>query len=363
MAGSAARASRWLPDVFKEEKLYVIMSDSSSQFVRVSFSDMVERFRSTLLKVGFEESKANDCATIFATNSLEGIYTHGVNRFPRFVEYVRAGHINPDAVPTCKARSGSIEQWDGRLGPGPLNAIQAVDRAVEIARQQGMGCVALGNTNHWMRGGTYGWRAAHKGCIFIGWSNTTANMPAWGARDPKLGNNPIVIAVPYGNEAIVLDMAMSQYSFGALDYYIKKGQQLPVPGGYANDGKLTTDPDKIRDSQRILPIGYWKGAGLSLLLDIVVTLLSGGQSVAQISRQPAETGLSQLFLAIDVSRLPDFPGIDHAISMILDDYHQSIPDGSSPILYPGERVVATRNENMAQGIPVLKSLWENITAL
>jgi 3-dehydro-L-gulonate 2-dehydrogenase len=334
--------------------------DDSSQFLRIPYREMLECFRSTLAKVGFEESKAITCATIFANNSLEGIYTHGVNRFPRFVEYVMAGHINPDAIPICNSQSGSLEQWDGQLGPGPLNAIHATDRAVEIAKHQGMGCVALGNTNHWMRGGTYGWRAAREGCVFIGWSNTTANMPAWGARDPKLGNNPMVIAVPYGDEAIVLDMAMSQYSFGALDYYSKKGQHLPVPGGYNSDGELTTDPDKIRDSQRILPIGYWKGAGLSLLLDIVVTLLSGGQSVADISKQPAETGLSQLFLAIDMSRLPNFPGIDRAIGMILEDYHQSTPEGSSRILYPGERVVATRNENTAQGIPVLKSLWEQI---
>jgi 3-dehydro-L-gulonate 2-dehydrogenase len=339
------------------------MNDLSSQFVRISYHEMVERFRSTLVKCGFVESKAIACATIFATNSLEGIYTHGVNRFPRFVEYVRAGHIKPDAVPTCKSRLGSLEQWDGQLGPGPLNAIYAGDRAVEIAKQQGMGCVALSNTNHWMRGGTYGWRAAQKDCVFVGWSNTTANMPAWGARDPKLGNNPMVIAVPYGDEAIVLDMAMSQYSFGALDYYSKKGQQLPVSGGYSSDGELTTDPDKIRESQRILPIGYWKGAGLSLLLDIVVTLLSGGQSVAQVSRQPAETGLSQLFLAIDISRLPDFPGVDNAIKMILNDYHQSTPEGTSRILYPGERVLSTRKENTEQGIPVLKSLWEDIGRL
>jgi len=335
----------------------------SSSFVRVPFKEMIERFRSILLNVGFDAPKADECAEIFATNSLEGIYTHGVNRFPRFVEYVKGGHIKVDAVPTLKTSAGSLEQWDGNLAPGPLNALIATDRAVEIARQQGMGCVALANTNHWMRGGTYGWRAARKGCIFIGWSNTTANMPTWGAVDPKLGNNPMVIAVPYKDEAIVLDMAMSQYSFGALDYYIKKDQQLPVPGGYTSEGQLTTDPAKIRDSQRILPIGYWKGAGLSLLLDIVVTLLSGGQSVADISKQSAETGLSQLFLAIDATRVADFPAINKAIAAILDDYHASAPDGSSRILYPGERVLATRDENLANGIPVLKSLWESIEKL
>jgi 3-dehydro-L-gulonate 2-dehydrogenase len=324
---------------------------------------MEQRFRTILEASGFTALKAAECATIFATNSLEGVYTHGVNRFPRFVEYVKGGHIRPDAGPVKKGGFGSLEQWDGQLGPGPLNALQATDRAVDIAGQQGMGCVALSNTNHWMRGGTYGWRASRKGCVFIGWSNTTANMPTWGAVDPKLGNNPMVISVPYGDGAIVLDMAMSQYSFGALDYYIKKGQQLPVPGGYAKSGELTTDPDKIRESQRILPIGYWKGAGLSLLLDIVVTILAGGQSVAQISQLPAEAGLSQLFLAIDIRRLSNFPGIDKAITMILEDYHASTPDGSSQILYPGERVMNTRRENVEKGIPVLETLWRSIEEL
>ena len=334
-----------------------------SSFVRVPYPEMLECFSAILRHAGFESSKADECASIFATNSLEGIYTHGVNRFPRFVAYARAGHIKVDAIATRKSSLGAIEQWDGNLGPGPLNALVATDRAVEIARQQGMGCVALANTNHWMRGGTYGWRAARQGCIFIGWSNTTANMPAWGAVEPKLGNNPMVIAVPYNNEAIVLDMAMSQYSFGALDYYIKKNQQLPIPGGYSEDGQLTTDPAKIRDSQRILPIGYWKGAGLSLLLDIVVSLLSGGQSVADISAQPAEKGLSQLFLVIDATRVADFPAINKSITAILDDYHSSVPEGSSKILYPGERVLATREENLSNGIPVLRTLWEDIQKL
>ncbi|MEJ1239392.1 3-dehydro-L-gulonate 2-dehydrogenase [Chryseolinea sp. T2] len=339
-----------------------MMMDSTS-FVRVPYDTMVDRFRSILVSVGFEAGKADECASIFATNSLEGIYTHGVNRFPRFIEYAKAGHIKVDAVASRAGGTGALEQWDGHRGPGPINALIATDRAVELARQQGMGCVALANTNHWMRGGTYGWRAARNGCIFIGWSNTTANMPTWGAIDPKLGNNPMVIAVPYNNEAIVLDMAMSQYSFGALDYYIKKNQQLPVPGGYTSAGVLTTDPEEIRDSQRILPIGYWKGAGLSLLLDIVVTLLSGGQSVAGISKQPAETSLSQLFLAIDVTRVADFPAINTAITAILDDYHASVPEGTSKILYPGERVLATREENLSQGIPVMRTLWESIERL
>ena len=111
----------------------------------------------------------------------------------------------------------SAWQWDGQSGVGVLNAMMCTERAMTLASKFGMGCVALANTNHWMRAGAYGRKAANAGFAFIGWTNTNSNTPAWGAVDARLGNNPLIMAVPYGSDAIVLDMAMSQYSYGALD--------------------------------------------------------------------------------------------------------------------------------------------------
>jgi 3-dehydro-L-gulonate 2-dehydrogenase len=142
----------------------------------------------------------------------------------------------------------------------------------ELAKISGIGCVALANTNHWMRGGYYGWQAARKGVVFIGWSNTIGNMPAYGATDTRLGNNPVVISLPYQGNAIVLDMAMSQFSYGAMEAATLKGEQLPVFGGYDQNGNLTKDPSAVLETRRMLSIGYWKGAGLSLLLTLSVLL-------------------------------------------------------------------------------------------
>jgi 3-dehydro-L-gulonate 2-dehydrogenase len=256
-----------------------------------------------------------------------------------------------------------VEQWNGQLGPGPLNALVCTDRAIELANEQGMGCVAIANTNHWMRGGTYGWRAAKQGCAFIGWTNTIKNMPAWGGIDAKLGNNPLVIAVPYQQEAIVLDMAMSQFSYGALDLHVLRNQQLPVPGGYDKNGVLSTDPAAIRDSERTLPVGYWKGSGLSLLLDILAALLSGGFPVVDISKQNVENNLSQVFIAINLAKLKNFNSIPTLLQHIIDDYHQSIPDKNSKVLYPGERVLSVREEHLMNGIPVIQKVWDDVMAL
>lgn len=339
------------------------MSDEAG-FIRISFDEMFRKFESILVKNGFYKDNASICAHIFSSNSLEGVYSHGVNRFARFIQYCQKGFVKVDGEPSLMRRFGGIEQWDGDLGPGVLNAVQSTERAMELASINGIGCVALANTNHWMRGGYYGWHAARKGFAFIGWTNTLANMPAWGAIDTKLGNNPLVIAVPFNKDAIVVDTAMSQYSYGALDVYISKKEKLPTYGGYGSNGKLSDDPEAIRATGRVLPIGYWKGAGMSLLLDILASVLSGGLSTSEISKLPAEHALSQVFIAIDLSKLGNSSSIEESLKQIIDDYHQSIPEKSgSTVRYPGEKAIKLRNENMNQGIPVAKKIWEEIEML
>lgn len=335
-----------------------------ADIIRITAKEMLATFQTISLNHGLDQTKASLCAEIFTNNSIDGVYTHGVNRFPRFISNIDSGHVNATAIPSLKYKFGAIEQWNGHLGPGPSNAVQATQSAMDLSAQHGIGCIALSNTNHWMRGGTYGWQAAKKGFVFIGWTNTIGNMPAWGATDNRLGNNPLVMAIPFQDEAIVLDMAMSQYSFGAMELAQMKNEIFPVYGGYDTKGELTKDPSSILESRRPLPIGFWKGAGLSLLLDILATVLSGGWSTSEISKREMEYGLSQVFVAIDISRLGNHSIIPNLLQQIIEDYQHSIPqDDKTNITYPGERVLQTRKQNLANGIPVLSNIWEKIGKL
>lgn len=339
-------------------------NNSIPEITRIPFQEMKEIFLGLLIKHGLTDLKAETCAKVFAENSLDGVYTHGVNRVSRFIKYIKRGYININAEPEKVHSAGAIEQWDGNLGPGPLNALSCTDRAIQIAKEYGIGCVALANTNHWMRAGYYGWKAAKRGFVFIGWTNTIKNMPAWGAVDPRLGNNPLVLAVPFGSEAIVLDMAMSQFSYGSVESHEMKKQLLTVAGGYDKNGKLTTDPSQILESKRFLPMGYWKGAGLSLLLDILAAVLSGGWSTMQISKNNAEYGASQVFIAVDISLLNNYSSIADSVNEIIKDYSDSLPESEKQkVLYPGQRVLITRKENMELGIPVDKEIWEEVNSL
>ena len=325
---------------------------------------MKERFTGILLKQGFTKDRALQCAVHFTDNSVDGIYTHGVNRFPRFVQYIKEGFVKVEATPALENTCGGIQQWSGNLGPGILNALHATETVIGLAKQHGIGCVALRNTNHWMRGGTYGWLAAKAGYVFIAWTNTTANMPAWGAKDTRLGNNPLVMALPFNEEAIVLDMAMSQYSYGGLELSSMKNETLSVYGGFDTEGTLTKNPAAILASNRPIPMGYWKGSGLALLLDLLATILSGGLATHEISTREGEYDLSQVFIGIDISKLGDHSNIAKVVQEIIDDYHRSVPAGESKkILYPGERVLLTRKNNSANGIPVIKEVWDEIRQL
>jgi 3-dehydro-L-gulonate 2-dehydrogenase len=320
--------------------------------LRIPFEQLHLALSSALGALGFDEDRAVLCARLFAETTRDGVYTHGVGRFPRFVRMIRAGRINIHATPELAGNHGVLERWDGRNGPGNLNAWHCMARAIALARLHGAGVVALAHTTHWMRGGSYGWQAAEAGCIGLCWTNTLPNLPQWGSAEARLGNNPLIFAVPRASGHVVLDMAMSQFSYGALAAYRERGEALPVDGGFDSAGHLTRDPTAIEVSQRPLPIGYWKGSGLSLVLDMIAAMLSGGLATHQIHKDPErETGISQFFLALDPSGL----GPEGAAAEIADGIVASLE-----ARYPGQRTLQLRAENLALGVPVDPAVWHEV---
>lgn len=337
--------------------------------MRMPFSKIYEELLRILVENGFTRKRAELCAKLFTETSLDGVYSHGINRFPAFIQNVRQGYIVPDAVPEhVESLGATLERWDGHMGPGNLNAYFCMNRAIELAHAHGMGCVALRNTNHWMRAGTYGWQAAEAGCLAICFTNTIGNLPPWGGVECRIGNNPLVIAVPRREGHIVLDMAMSLFSYGKMGVYRSQQQLLPFDGGFDEEGQLTRDPARILKSKRPLPIGYWKGSGLSMMLDLLVTILSNGRATSVIGTladpDAAEVGISQVFLCFDVtqSEHPNF--VFRIANELVDFVHttQPVHDGET-VRYPGEGTLLTRQENLEKGIPVDEGIWKKVMAL
>lgn len=333
--------------------------------MRVPYDEMKREFERVLIKRGFEPEAAEVAAYIIADNSCDGVYSHGLNRFPSIVKDIDEGVVKPDRRPVKLNSVGALEQWDGQLGFGPINATIAMDRAIELARQYGLGCVALRNTNHWLRGGTYGLRAANAGCIGICMTNTLPIMPPWGGTESRIGNNPFIVSAPRKcGSHVLLDMAQSQFSFGKLQTYSLAEKKLPVMGGYDSAGNLTDEPDAILNGGEVLPAGFWKGSGLSIAIDMVVSALSVGKATSDMGNNSGDTGVSQVFIAINPAA---YAGEDYAENYIenMSDYIKTSAKtaGVTDILYPGERAAKERQQNLREGIPVSQSIWEAVKKL
>jgi len=333
---------------------------------RISFKEMQETIERAFLNAGMSPQKAQICARIHAESSRDGVYSHGLNRVERFVEYIHKGWVNIDAEPELVQNLGMMEIYNGNLAPGILNARFAMNRATELAEMNGLGLVSLNNTTHWMRGGTYGWQAAEKGFIGICWTNTESCMPAWGAKTTCIGNNPFIMAVPRKNGHLVLDMAMSQFSYGKLQVTRLKNQKLPFPGGFDPEGELTDDPATIEETRRILPMGYWKGSGFAILLDVISALLSGGLTTAGIDRSGYGScgSCCQIFIAVNPLRMNSSEFVEQALNETVEQLKSAgRAHESTEVTYPGEQTLKTRLENLELGIPVDDGIWAKVKEL
>jgi len=270
------------------------------------------------IKYKFSETQARSLAKIYTESTLDGVSSHGINRVPLFIKYVEDGVVIVDAEAEKAETFGSIERWDGNLGPGVTNAVKCTNRAIELAKLHGMGIVALRNTNHWMRGGTYGWQAADAGCISILFTNTQPNMPPWGGMDSRLGNNPLVVSIPREQGHIVLDMAISQFAFGKINDYKLRGEKLP----YAGD------------------------------------------STYKIGLKEYETGISQVYLCINPEIFNNKALEEKLLNEIIDYSHDVEPmHPGNKVYYPGERTLQTRARNLKNGITVSEEVWQQVMEL
>lgn len=332
--------------------------------MRVPYQTMYDAFCVILIKKGYDVKEAALSAELFVNASRDGVYTHGLNRFVKFIDSINLGLVDIHAKPELKESIGIIERYNGHRGAGNLNAHYCMSRAIELAKLHALGCTALANTNHWMRPGNYGLMAVEQNCIGILWTNTSPNMPPWGGKDAILGNNPVVLAVPHKNTPVIVDMAMSMFSNGKLETYARSGKELPVAGGYDETKHLTKNASDILKSKQSLPIGYWKGSGLSLALDLIAATVSGGYTTRMIRELSAETGLSQMFLAIDLDSFPDRDLLLQNIDDTLTDLKRCAPlNEADCVRFPGENMMKIRAENMEKGIPVEESIWNRVLEL
>ncbi len=330
----------------------------------VSTEQLQQEYERILLARDMKPESAIKLAAGFVEMANEGTYSHGINRFPVFINQVDMGQIKLNAEPECVNSMGALEQWDCHFGPGVLNGLICSERAMELAREYGIGMVGMRNSNHWMRGGAYVLKMAREGFAAIASTNSIAVMPAWGGKDHRVGSNPLIMAIA-GEPPVVVDCSMSQYSYGQLQNFVLADKELPVVGGFDDNGNLTKDPHILWENKRLLPMGFWKGSSMAIVLDMMLTAISGGNSVPALTEDMGgEFGVSQFLIAIDLSKTMEKGRYAEEMKRIRDYVLASEPAETGSVMIAGSEIQHFIDKHKAAGgIEINDGIWQQITAL
>lgn len=317
---------------------------------------------------GMNPTDAAFCAESLVQTNLWGIDSHGVLRLPIYTQRLRSRAINP--APQVQQVGGSLafELWHGDDGMGFVVGRDAMQRAIELARQYNISAVGVVHSNHFGATGLYARMAAEQGMIGIVMANVIPNVVAPGGSRPITGNNPIALAVPtFGEFPFVLDISLSNVAGGKLLLASKQGKKIPLDWATDREGRPTDDPNEGFKGF-LLPVGGHKGLGLSYAVDILCGVITGGvfqhqmKSMYKQANEPSLTGHFMIVInpAAIISReemaarMAEFQATIKASPM----WNQA-----QEMLLPGELEYRTAQKRLADGIPLSPDLYSDLLAL
>jgi len=324
-------------------------------------SDDAVRF-ATMIMAG--QGVSNEDAAIIAEclveADLRGVQTHGLSRLPVYVERVQRGLVK--AVPEMKLEKpvAACASLDGDNGFGFLVGRRAMQEAIMMADSCGVGVVAARNSNHFGMAATYLLQAVKAGYFAFVFTNASKAMPPWGGREGLLGTSPFGAAAPAGKlPPFVLDMSPAVAARGKIRLAEKRGE--PIPEGYALDenGQVTTDATAALRGV-VLPMGGYKGSGLSMLMEILAGVFSGANFGGDVPDQytvwdrPQNVG--HFFMALKPGIFVTEQGFRDRMDTLVGRIKTNpLADGFDEILMPGEIETRLEAERRKTGIPFAAS--------
>lgn len=275
--------------------------------IPVKAEQAIDFARRAFAAAGVPDADAQRAATALIDADLHGVSTHGIKNLGGYVRAVRAGTVN--ATPEVRVTGGgaAMKQMSGDRGLGHVASHYGMDQAIALARQFGVGCVFMRESNHYGASGYWARLATAQGMAGFAVTNASASIAPWGGKVPVVGNNPPSWAVPgglRGEDPVFLDMALSVVAGNRLDIYARRG--LPVPLGWAldQDGQPTTDARARSAGGSYAPIAEYKGFGLALMLSMFTSFVADGPFDYDQSRTDLpHPGRSHWFMAFDVSQI------------------------------------------------------------
>ena len=327
--------------------------------------------RQVMASLGCDEDESRCIAEHLVAANLKGHDSHGIGMIPTYVRLAEGGMVTPNQKIHIAKDFGATLTIDGGQGYGQRVGRDAIALGIERARSLGCAIVALRNTSHLGRIGTYGEQTVLAGLASIHFVNVNdhdAFQAVHGGSDARLGTNPFCAAVPRSvapepDNWVVLDMATSNIAFGKARVARNKGVDVPENSIIDGEGRPTTDPVRLVDENigALLPFGGHKGSGLAIMCELMAGGVTGGKTIQP--EHPKRGGIinNMLSIIIDPSALDDQSSILREIDAACD-WVKASPSapGHDRVLVPGEPEIISKGERSAHGIPVDEETYREL---
>ncbi|MFQ3895915.1 dehydrogenase [Sphingobium sp. GW456-12-10-14-TSB1] len=316
-----------------------------------------------LASAGFSRDDAAQMADLLVWANLRGVASHGVLRLPRYVEMLQQGEVLADHDISVVKRFGAVMVLDAGKAPGAAAMNRATTEAANLAQESGIGWCGVRRTSHAGAIGYFVAKLAKLGLVGIAMTASKPLMSYYGAKGEALSTNPLAIGVPSpdGAPPLILDMSTAAVALGKIMAAKDSCQSIPLGWGIDATGADTTDPHKVA---AVLPMAGAKGSGLSLMIEILCSVLVGNPNIAPALSGGEGGGFNGMVLAIDPAAFGDAGGFLAEIGNLVNAIHglDPVAEGGR-VLLPGERGHESELLRRDQGVPIPEGTVKRLIAL
>ena len=336
------------------------------QYHRLPYEQVVSFCRKAFAGYGFNEEQSAQITDVLLAADLSGIESHGIQRLIRYHKEITGGLVDVKAVPEIVKETPISATIEGNDAMGQLLGVQAMEMAINKAKQVGIGMVAVRNSNHYGIAGYYTKMAAEAGLIGICMTNTESIMVPTFGRQAMLGTNPIAFSMPASPVPFTFDAATTVVPRGKLEVYAKRDGVIRDGWALDENGHPSTDATRVlnniigKTGGGILPLGGageetsgYKGYGFAMLCEICTAILSGGTTSNYIYKTPGKANICHFFMAVDYGVFGEKEDLEKALSQFLQELRDSNKaEGQDRIYTHGEKEFENRQRVLKEGILV-----------
>lgn len=313
-----------------------------------------------LVDAGLDLTQAEKITEVLLHADLRGVSSHGILRVEHYINRLKKGGVNkkPDMKVTHTGVVTAIV--DGDNGFGHIIADRAMEVAISLAKEKGIGMVTAINSSHCGALSYFVQKAANEMLIGVAMSQTDSIVVPFGGKKPFLGTNPIAFGIPAAkHKPVILDMATSTVALGKIFQHREEGKDIPLGWGVDENGNQVTDPNKV---VALTPFGGPKGYGFSLMVDIFSGILAGTTFGPHVRRMYENLDqyrqLGHYFCAINPAYFTDANQFLSQMDQMIDEIHALEPaEGFDQVYVPGDIEYLNEQKNLKEGIKIAESVY------